>query len=290
MQNPNQNHLILEMDEQDKIKLGKRRPGVHQQDRLNRQHEDAMAGQEIQTKTYGNGINVESHHKESADPFPHQCRYYRGCQQSVLENRVDNKVHFDNAHPLTLDEEHFYLTIYRQSQGGKTVHELSILFGRSEDTIKQVLSKNGILSTPKWTKRGQEIEALHQKIKVNRAAIVHDYTQLVEQHTFLDVGNNFPIPTDVESIQKQNYLTGEHDNAHTAVQQLLEQYGYLKDWKVEAEEREQEYKDRIESLQNYAVKLDKLLLQFTTDYNALIHGEEMTSQEIDEENPPALTL
>ena len=203
---------------------------------------------------------------------------------------MDNKVHFDNAHPLTLDEEHFYLTIYRQSQGGKTVHELSILFGRSEDTIKQVLSKNGILSTPKWTKRGQEIEALHQKIKVNRAAIVHDYTQLVEQHTFLDVGNNFPIPTDVESIQKQNYLTGEHDNAHTAVQQLLEQYGYLKDWKVEAEEREQEYKDRIESLQNYAVKLDKLLLQFTTDYNALIHGEEMTSQEIDEENPPALTL
>ena len=52
MQNPNQNHLILEMDEQDKIKLGKRRPGVHQQDRLNRQHEAALAGQEIQTKTW----------------------------------------------------------------------------------------------------------------------------------------------------------------------------------------------------------------------------------------------
>jgi hypothetical protein len=203
MQNPNQNHLILEMDEQDKIKLGKRRPGVHQQDRLNREHEKAMAGQEVKTNKYGSGINIDSHHKESADPFPHTCRYYRGCSEhptKQLENAVQNKGHFDEIHPLTLDEEHFYLTIYRQNPNGKTVHELAILYGRSEDTIKQVLSKNSIATLPRWGKRSQEIGELHQRIRVNRAAIVYDHANLVQYSTLEPIEPTFSIPTSVEFL------------------------------------------------------------------------------------------
>ena len=291
MQNPNQNHLILEMDEQDKIKLGGRRPGVHQQDRLNREHEKAMAGQEVKTNKYGSGINIDSHHKESADPFPHTCRYYRGCSEHPtiqLENAVQNKGHFDETHPLTIDEEHFYLTIYRQNPNGKTVHELAILYGRSEDTIKQVLSKNSITTVPRWGKRGQEIEELHQRIRMNRAAIVYDHANLAQ---YSPLEPTFSIPTSVESIQNQNYLTGDQpdvisqmQNAITAGSQLLEQYTALKDWKVEAEEREKGYQERIKTLQEYAQNLDKLVTQFTGEYDKLVQSE----SDLDEDIPPTL--
>ena len=295
MQSPNQNHLILDLDEQDKIKLGGRRPGVDQQDRLNREHEKAMAGQEVKTNKYGSGINIDSHHKESADPFPHTCRYYRGCSQHPLvqlENAVQNKAHFDDVHPLTLDEEHFYLTIYRQNPNGKTVHELAILYGRSEDTIKQVLSKNSITDIPKWGKRSKEISEVHQRIRANRSAIVYDHANIVTYATLEPVEPTFSIPTSVESIQKQNYLTGDNpdvvsqmQDALTAGTQLLERYTALQTWKIEAEEREKGYQDRIKTLQEYAQNLDKLVTQFTDGYEKLVQSE---STEVDEDIPPTL--
>jgi len=298
MQSPNQNHLILEMDEQDKIKLGKRRSGVHKQDRLDRQHEDAMAGKEVQTNKYGTGINIDSHHKASADPFPHTCRYYRGCstdpltaREMSLDNAVQNKAHFDDVHPLTIDEEHFYLTIYRQNPNGKTVHELSILYGRSEDTIKQILSKNSINDIPRWGRRSKEIEDLHQRIKMNRAAIVYDWNVMVQSATLEPIEPTFSIPTSVESIQGQNYLTGDQpdilsqmQNGLTAGSQLLEQYTALKEWKVEAEEREKGYQERIQTLQEYAQNLDKLVTYFTGNYEKLIQSE----SDLDEDTPPTL--
>ena len=291
MQSPNQNHLILEMDKQDKIKLGKRRPGVHKQDRLDRQHEDAMAGKEVKTERYGSGIDIQSYHKESADPFPHTCRYYRGCtpvkiglftDDKYLDNSVQNQLHFNDFHPLTIDEEHFYLTIYRQQPNGRTAYKLSILYGRSQDTIKQILNKNGILTIPKWTKRAKEIEELHQDIRINRATIVHEYTNLVEQQTLLDTEDTFPIPTDVESIQRQNYLEGwqfeqpnaltQMEEALTAGKQLMMEYTSLKAWKIDAEQREREHLQEIEELRTYAQHLDKLVTQFAVDYDALIDG------------------
>ena len=295
MQSPNQNNLILELDEQDKIKLGGRRPGVHQQDRLNREHEKAMAGQEVKTNKYGSGINIDSHHKESADPFPHTCRYYRGCSTYPtiqLENAVQNKSHFDDVHPITIDEEHFYLTIYRQTPNGKTVHELAILYGRSEDTIKQILSKNSINTIPKWGKRSQEIGELHQRIRVNRAVIVHAHANMVTYDTVEPTEPTFSIPTSVESIQKQNYLTGDNpdvvsqmQDALTAGTQLLERYTALQTWKIEAEEREKGYQERIKTLQEYAQNLDELVTQFIEGYEKLVQSESTT---VDEDIPPTL--
>jgi len=305
---------ILEMEEEDKIRLGKVRPGVHQQDRLNREHEKAMAGQEVKTNKYGSGIDIQSHHKESADPFPHQCRFYRGCTEInsgnnqillLLNNATENQVHFSEKHPLTVDEEHFYLTIHRNTQPNapraKSVHELSILYGRSEDTVRGILSKNGVPKSPKWGKRGKEINDFHQQIKANRAAIIHEYSNIVEQQTLFDADTTFDIPIDVGSIQGQNYISGEQTDALTQMEgaltfgtQLVEQCKALRAWKVEAEERETAYQERIKTLQEYAQNLDKLVVQFTEGYNKAIQSDDIPSDLNDvvslssEDSPPTL--
>ena len=102
----------------------------------------------------------------------------------------------------------------------------------------------------------------------------------------------FSIPTSVESIQKQNYLTGDNpdvvsqmQDALTAGTQLLERYTALQTWKIEAEEREKGYQDRIKTLQEYAQNLDKLVTQFTDGYEKLVQSE---STEVDEDIPPTL--
>lgn len=259
----------LEQEDQDKIKLGSRNPRRDlQQMRVNRQHQESINEKPITQKNYGNGGKVEVHHKEHGDPFPHQCRYYEGCDYQV-KNSGDNRTHFDRCHPLVAKEETFYSILYNNNPNGKKVYKLALLYGRSEDSVKQILFKNGIVNITKWGRRAKEIGDFHHEIRTNRPAIEWEHKQLVKNNkdTKLTSGTVVDyqtgeilnsIPSDLASIRNQNYLTPEPtENILDAIKNIIEENKALKEWKLTAESLEQEQKEVIQRLQDHNQKLEE---------------------------------
>ena len=293
-----------ELAESDKIRLGEqRRPSKDfQQDRLNRSHERSMMGtQEITQNNYGSGNTVKPWHKESSDPFPHQCRFYKGCEE-LITNPMHNLAHFGECHPLTISEKAFYFKVYLQSKTGKQLYELSILFGRSLDQVKEIicdlLGVKQLSEDPefkRWSHRAKEIEPTNERIRYNRAEIKYEYKQWMDnienpsvdtveeqlEFTLVDrnnaplINNYYSIPQDIEEIQSQNYLsrptnlTDDFDII-SQIQSIINQYNELKIWKASAEQREKEYIQEIEELRTHASRLDVLINSFNTSYRELI--------------------
>lgn len=273
---------IWDLEESDKIKLGEQSKvrRDYQQSRLNRNHEKAMSETTIGQKNYGSNRVIKAHHKEHADPFPHKCRYYKGCDEQV-EHSNQNKPHFDRFHPLTHEEEHLYATVYtsqevEQYPGSKRIHELSILFGRSEDTIKNILFKNGILNMSRWAKRDKEIKEFHEYISNNRNSIVYLYKKLAESAKEPDPILDY-YPTDVSTIQNQDYISGQsntiiEDQIQTIIkstEDLLVQHHELRKWKLDAEIKIAEQSQQIATLQGYVSRLQHLTSGFVDEYNSL---------------------
>ena len=273
---------VWELEESDKIKLGEQSKvrRDYQQSRLNRNHEKAMSETTVGQKNYGSNRPIKSHHKEHADPFPHNCRYYKGCDEQI-EHSNQNKPHFDRVHPLTHEEEHLYATVYNSQEvaeypGSKRIHELSILFGRSEDTIKNILFKNGIINMSRWAKRDKEIKEFHEYISNNRNSIVYLYKKLAETAKEPDPVLDY-YPTNVNNIQSQDYISGQSDDIienqiRTIVkstEDLLVQHHELRKWKLDAEVKIAEQRQQISTLQGYVSRLQHLTSGFLDEYNSL---------------------
>ena len=300
----------LEMDEKHKIKLGSRNPGRYkQQDRKDREHQEAINEKPILQTNYGNGEKVEEHHKASGDPFPHQCRYYEKCDQQINDVTA-NTAHFNRCHPLIAKEENFYSNIYKSAAKGRTVYQLALLYGRSVKVIEKILYKNGVINIPKWGRRSKEIKDFHHNIRVNRASIVFEHHQMVqnskveqstEQTINYETGEILStpvsIPKNIASIRGQDYLTqnpteendmtSQMEWALVAAKGLVEENKALKAWRISAEEREETHLEAIKRLQDYNQSLGEWSSLFQTAIHEVLGKYPTFAPEMPDE-PPTL--
>ena len=100
--------------------------------------------------------------KVGADPWPHQCRYYRPCPE-IVNNFTHNYGHFKRVHPWTDAEREFLLQLFEESPNSKNVYILSFLYGRSESELKNFFHTH-IKHIPKWGRKVKEVDAVHEMI------------------------------------------------------------------------------------------------------------------------------
>ena len=215
--------------------------------------------------------------KAEADPFPHQCRYYKPCKEIVL-NPSHNFGHFKRVHPWTDDEREFILKLFEESPNGKNVYLLSALYGRSEEELRNFF-KSQNKKIPKWGKREKEIGEVHdiinnqmQDVRTNnrvrlereqRDKYMDDYWEQEGTQVGLFTIEPASIPTNIQEIQSQNYLTdsiqppdtvGSKDFYKNTVDALFEKHKY---WIAE----EQRLKNRIQELDTQITELKNKLAE-----------------------------
>ena len=213
--------------------------------------------------------------KADADPFPHQCRYYKPCKEIVL-NPSHNFGHFKRVHPWTEDEQSFLSKLFEEAPTGKSIYLLSALYGRSEEELRNFF-KSQNKKIPKWGKREKEISDVHsiinnqiQEVRTNnrvrlereqRDAYMDNYWEQEGTQVGLFTIEPATIPTNVQEIQSQNYLTdtptppdtiGSKDFYKNTVDALFEKHKY---WIAE----EQRLKNRIQELDNQISELKNKL-------------------------------
>ena len=225
--------------------------------------------------------------KAGADLFPHQCRYYKPCKEIVL-NYTNNYSHFKRVHPWTEEEQEFLLTLFEESPTGKNIYLLSILYGRSEDELRNFFKSHN-KKIPKWGRREKEITEVHDEIndqlqnmrtdnrirleknKENR--LVNRYLESVPQQIGIfnvdskpiEAGNLTikPLPVNTQDIQSQDYISGavqlpdsvgSKDFYKNLVDALFEKH---KNWM----EREAHLKNRIKELDNQISELKNKLTE-----------------------------
>ena len=206
--------------------------------------------------------------KSAVDPFPHQCRYYKPCQE-LVNNPSSNYGHFKRVHPWTEDEREFLLTLFEESPNSKNIYMLSALYGRSDEELRDFF-KSENKRIPKWGKKEKEVADVHELINTQMQTIrtnnrvrlakaeqdkqIDDYWDRSDDAS-LSLLNPFPI--NVEIIQAQNYLIppdpiGSKDFYKNTVDALLAKHKY---WVAE----EQRLKNRIQELDNQIIELKKKL-------------------------------
>lgn len=191
--------------------------------------------------------------KAEADSWPHQCRYYKSCEE-LVQNPSHNYGHFKRVHPWTDEERDFLIKLFEKCPTSKNVYILSVLYGRSENELKSFF-KTQVARIPKWGKKTDEIASIHEMLQQdikrlrseNKTKVVEISTEVPMQLT-LD-----PIPSKVEEIQSQNYLTppdktGSPTFYKNLVDALFEKH---KTWV----ERENHLKNRIIELENTITEL-----------------------------------
>lgn len=216
--------------------------------------------------------------KSAVDSFPHQCRYYKPCEEIVI-NSSHNYGHFKRVHPWTEDEQEFILTLFEESPNSKNIYMLSALYGRSEKELRNFFkAKNKRI--PKWGRKEKEVADVHelineqiQNIRTNnriRLAKVEQDKQMDAHWDNTDDQLLNPFPINVEIIQAQNYLIppdpiGSKDFYKNIVDALLEKHKY---WVTET----QRLKNRIQELDNQVSELKNKLTE-TMDDTALTEEE-----------------
>tara|TARA_R110002020_G_scaffold146184_2_gene320657 strand:+ start:886 stop:1749 length:864 start_codon:yes stop_codon:yes gene_type:complete len=218
--------------------------------------------------------------KADADPFPHQCRYYKPCKEIVL-NPSHNYGHFKRVHPWTEDEQEFILTLFEESPTGRNSYLLSALYGRSEEELRGFF-KSQDKKIPKWGKREKEIEEVHylinsqiQEVRTNNRIrleknkseeLINQYWEREENQVgLLPVSSVLTseadsLPANKQEIQSQDYLSGSQvpdevgskDFYKNLVDALFEKHKY---WI----EREAHLKTRINELDNQIIELKNKL-------------------------------
>jgi len=248
----------------DKIKLGSGRR-TKQDFQYYRQVKSHL--NEIEGKRSKSMITVA---KSAVDPFPHQCRYYKPCQE-IVNNPSSNYGHFKRVHPWTEDEQEFMLTLFEESPNSKNVYMLSALYGRSDEELRNFF-KSQDKKIPKWSKKEKEIADIHELInnqiqtirtdnrvrlaKAEQDKQIDDYWDK-ENDPLVALLNPFPI--NVETIQAQNYLIppdsiGSKDFYKNMVDALLAKHKY---WIAE----EQRLKNRIQELDNQISEIKNKLAE-----------------------------
>jgi len=59
--------------------------------------------------------NMVDFSKSVADPWPHQCRYYKPCKE-IVNNFTHNYAHFKRVHPWTDSEREYLLKLFEESR------------------------------------------------------------------------------------------------------------------------------------------------------------------------------
>jgi len=242
--------------------------------RINQNHEKSMGAKPISQKQYGSGRTVKSKHKEFADSFPHQCRYFTGECTFIVERSAENRSHFQMCHPITNAEYDLYASAWGEKSSGKTAYLLSLCFGRSEKTVREMIS--GYIT--KWGRRDKEIEQIHRTFKQNLSTWSGHYKLLAEgiemdEPINLTLPENL-IPQNMADIQQQFPLiqtletTTETSiaNMQQYVNVFVEKYNELNKKLEAAENREKELQQTVDILRKYIDNNDSLVKAFYKEY------------------------
>jgi len=242
--------------------------------RINQNHEKAMGAEPISHKQYGNGKTVDPKHKGFADTFPHQCRYFTGECTRIVDHSADNRSHFQMCHPITSAEYGLYISAHNRKPGSKTAYLLALCFGRSEETVRKMIS--GYI--PKWGRRDKEIEQVNRTFKQNLGIMSGHYKMLaegveVEEPINLDLPANL-IPQNINDIQQQfpllQALETTTETSITSMQRdvniFVEQYNELSRKLEAAESREKELQHTIDVLRKCIDSNDSLVKDFYKQY------------------------
>jgi len=246
--------------------------------RIDQNHEKSMGAEPISQKQYGSGNPVKPKHKEFADSFPHQCRYFTGECTFIVERPAENRSHFTTCHPPTASESNLYNLAHGSEPGGKTAYLLALCFGRSEDTVREMIS--GYIT--RWGRRDKEIEQIHRTFKQNLSTWSGYYKKLaegveVDEPINLALPSNL-IPQNMANIQQQFSLlqtletTTEASITHMQqnVNIFVEQYNELSRKLEAAENRERELQHVVDILRKYIDNNDSLVRDFYEQYTSVV--------------------
>ena len=249
------------------IKLGSRRKLEHdyQYGKQIRNHLNSI----INPEGKENMINFS---KSVADPWPHQCRYYKPCKE-IVNNFTHNYKHFKRVHPWTDDEREYLRKLFEESANSKNVYILSFLYGRSESELKnffQTFTKH----IPKWGRKAKEVTVVHERINSQMQELrlehrtkiekeIHDRPMNLYWEKEMEPPKYELIPSGTVEIQSQNYLIPPPVQPDKAGSK--EFYKNLVDAffkKHEAWlEREAHLKNRVQELENTISELKNKLVE-----------------------------
>ena len=231
--------------------------------------------------------NMVNFSKSVADPWPHQCRYYKPCKE-IVNNWTHNYAHFKRVHPWTDNEREYLLTLFEESPNSKNVYILSFLYGRSESELKTFFQPH-VKHIPKWGRKAKEVDAIHDTInsQLQDLRLQHRTkieTEVIDKRmdTFWEHVGELPtttytpagtgdaqyqiyesIPKSVVEIQSQNYLipppaqldkVGSKEFYKNLVDAFFEKH---KAWL----ERETHLKNRVRELENTISELKNKLAE-----------------------------
>ncbi len=207
--------------------------------------------------------NMVDFSKSVADPWPHQCRYYKPCKE-IVNNFTHNYAHFKRVHPWTDNEREYLLTLFEESPDSKNVYILSFLYGRSESELKEFFKAHTYQNhIPKWGRKAKEVDAIHdtinsqlQDLRLKHRTEIETEVDDKRMDSFWEKETEPPkyelIPNNIVEIQSQNYLipppatpdkVGSKEFYKSLVDALFEKH---EAWI----ERETHLKNRVQELEN----------------------------------------
>jgi len=216
--------------------------------------------------------NMVDFSKSVADPWPHQCRYYKPCKE-IVNNFTHNYAHFKRVHPWTDSEREYLLKLFEESPNSKNVYILSFLYGRSESELKEFFLKH-TKHIPKWGIKAKEVDAVHETINSQMQELRLKHRTKIEKEvddrrmtSYWEKETAPPkyelIPSGTVEIQSQNYLIPPPVQPDKAGSK--EFYKNLVDAFFEKHEawleREAHLKNRVQELENTISELKNKLME-----------------------------
>jgi len=216
--------------------------------------------------------NMVDFSKSVADPWPHQCRYYKPCKE-IVNNFTHNYAHFKRVHPWTDNEREYLLKLFEESPNSKNVYILSFLYGRSESELKEFFLKH-TKHIPKWGIKAKEVDAVHETINSQMQELRLKHRTKIEKEvddrrmaSYWEKETAPPkyelIPSGTVEIQSQNYLIPPPVQPDKAGSK--EFYKNLVDAFFEKHEawleRESHLKNRVQELENTISELKNKLME-----------------------------
>jgi len=216
--------------------------------------------------------NMVNFSKSVADPWPHQCRYYKPCKE-IVNNFTHNYSHFKRVHPWTDNEREYLLKLFEESPNSKNVYILSFLYGRSESELKEFFLKH-TKHIPKWGIKAKEVDAVHETINSQMQELRLKHRTKIEKEvddrrmaSYWEKETAPPkyelIPSGTVEIQSQNYLIPPPVQPDKAGSK--EFYKNLVDAFFEKHEawleRESHLKNRVQELENTISELKNKLME-----------------------------
>ena len=216
--------------------------------------------------------NMVNFSKSVADPWPHQCRYYKPCKE-IVNNFTHNYAHFKRVHPWTDNEREYLLKLFEESPNSKSVYILSFLYGRSESELKTFFQTH-VKHIPKWGRKAKEVNAINDEIYTGLQDLRLKHRTGIEKEvddrrmaSYWEKETAPPkyelIPSGTVEIQSQNYLIPPPVQPDKAGSK--EFYKNLVDAFFEKHEawleRESHLKNRVQELENTISELKNKLVE-----------------------------